>query len=38
MKSVNVMPTADLIAKICDFGAAIQRLNSLIGVKSDAAP
>jgi serine/threonine protein kinase len=37
LKSLNVMLTTDLIAKICDFGAAIQRLNSVISVKSAAA-
>ena len=37
LKSLNVMLTADLIAKICDFGAAIQRLNSVVSVKSSAA-
>ena len=37
LKSLNVMLTSDLIAKICDFGAAIQRLNSVISVKSSAA-
>ncbi len=36
LKSLNVMLTADLIAKICDFGAAIQRLNSVASVKSSA--
>jgi serine/threonine protein kinase len=37
LKSLNAMLTADLIAKICDFGAAIQRLNSVVSVKSSAA-
>ncbi len=37
LKSLNAMLTSDLIAKICDFGAAIQRLNSVISVKSSAA-
>jgi serine/threonine protein kinase len=34
LKSLNVMLTSDLIAKICDFGAAIQRLNSAMSMKS----
>jgi serine/threonine protein kinase len=34
LKSLNVMLTSDLIAKICDFGAAIQRLNSAMSLKS----
>ena len=37
LKSLNVMLTADLIAKICDFGAAIQRLNSVVSTRSSAA-
>jgi serine/threonine protein kinase len=34
LKSLNVMLTSDFIAKICDFGAAIQRLNSAMSMKS----
>jgi len=34
LKSLNVMLTSDLIAKVCDFGAAIQRLNSAMSMKS----
>jgi serine/threonine-protein kinase len=34
LKSLNVMLTSDLIAKVCDFGAAIQRLNSAVSMKS----
>ncbi len=34
LKSLNVMLTSDLIAKICDFGAAIQRLNSAVSMVS----
>ena len=35
LKSLNVMLTSDLIAKVCDFGAAIQRLNSAMSMKSN---
>ena len=34
LKSLNVMLTSDLIAKVCDFGAAIQRLNSAMSLSS----
>jgi serine/threonine protein kinase len=34
LKSLNVMLTSDLIAKVCDFGAAIQRLTSAMSMKS----
>jgi serine/threonine protein kinase len=34
LKSLNVMLTSDLIAKLCDFGAAIQRLHSAMSIKS----
>ncbi len=37
LKSLNVMLTSDLIAKVCDFGAAIQRLNSAISMSSNSA-
>jgi serine/threonine protein kinase len=29
LKSLNVLLTSDLVSKICDFGAAIQRLNTI---------
>ena len=34
LKSLNVMLTSDLTAKVCDFGAAIQRLNSAMSLRS----
>jgi serine/threonine-protein kinase len=34
LKSLNIMLTSDLIAKVCDFGAAIQRLNSAMSINS----
>ena len=34
LKSLNIMLTSDLVAKVCDFGAAIQRLNSAMSMKS----
>ncbi len=34
LKSLNVMLTSDLIAKVCNFGAAIQRLTSATSMKS----
>jgi serine/threonine protein kinase len=39
LKSMNVLLTSDLVSKICDFGAAIQRMNSTanLGSKSDAS-
>ncbi len=40
LKSMNVLLTSDFIAKICDFGAAIQRLNTTMthrNSKSDAS-
>jgi serine/threonine protein kinase len=36
LKSLNVMLTSDLIAKVCDFGAAIQRLNSAMSLSSQS--
>jgi serine/threonine protein kinase len=39
LKSMNVLLTSDLVSKICDFGAAIQRLASTasLGSKTDTA-
>jgi serine/threonine protein kinase len=39
LKSMNVLLTSDFVSKICDFGAAIQRLNStaIMGSKAGAA-
>jgi serine/threonine protein kinase len=36
LKSLNIMLTSDLIAKVCDFGAAIQRLNSAMSLSSQS--
>jgi serine/threonine protein kinase len=36
LKSLNVMLTSDLVAKICDFGSAMQKLNSSVSLKSSS--